>query len=34
VLLKVPGIKWWAWQVVFILSEPREYGIKKSRYGK
>lgn len=24
VFLKAPGIKWWAWQVVFILSEPKK----------
>jgi ubiquinone/menaquinone biosynthesis C-methylase UbiE len=23
-LLKLPGLKWWAWQAVFILSEPRQ----------
>jgi 2-polyprenyl-3-methyl-5-hydroxy-6-metoxy-1,4-benzoquinol methylase len=22
VLLKVPGLRWWAWQVAFVLSEP------------
>ena len=23
-LLKLPGLKWWAWQALFILSEPRQ----------
>ena len=23
-VLKLPGIKWWAWQIVFALSEPRK----------
>lgn len=30
-LLKFPGIKWWAWQVVFILSEPKGHNLKESR---
>jgi ubiquinone/menaquinone biosynthesis C-methylase UbiE len=30
-LLKFPGIKWWAWQVVFILSEPKRHSLKISR---
>jgi len=24
VLLSIPGLKWWAWQVIFILSEPKK----------
>ncbi len=23
-LLRLPGLKWWAWQVVYVLSEPRK----------
>lgn len=23
-LLKIPGLKWWAWQIVLILSEPKK----------
>jgi ubiquinone/menaquinone biosynthesis C-methylase UbiE len=24
ILLRMPGMKWWAWQVVFVLSEPKK----------
>lgn len=34
VLLKFPGIKWWAWQVVFILSEPKKHSFKKIKMDK
>lgn len=23
-ILKIPGVKWWAWQIVFILSNPKK----------
>ena len=26
VLLKLPGVKWWAWQIRYVLSEPRKDG--------
>jgi len=28
ILLKLPFLKWWAWQIVFILSEPKKKQIK------
>ncbi len=24
IILKIPGLKWWAWQAIFILSEPKK----------
>jgi len=31
VLLKIPGFKWLAWQIVFTLSKPKKYGTEKTR---
>ncbi len=25
IILRLPLLKWWAWQIVFILSEPKKY---------
>ena len=24
IILKIPGIKWWAWQIIFVLSDPKK----------
>ena len=29
IILKLPFIKWWAWQVIFILSKPKKWKKEK-----
>jgi len=31
VLLRLPVFKWMAWQIIFLLSEPKKYGTKKAK---